>query len=238
MLALLSSMPFESDQILSLMKRIRSRAIAGKVVYYGRLKNIEVLLVHTGIGKVNAAHSATCIAENFPVIKIINLGVGGAYPGSGLKTGDVAIASNEISGDEGVVDSKGWSSLRKIGIPLVEADGIKYFNEFPLMVPSVFNNKSLSQEKREYKIKAGNFVTVSACTGTQKRARELEKRFDALCENMEGAAIAHVCTIYMIPMVEIRGISNIAGIRDKSEWNLKLASENCQKTVLKIIGQL
>lgn len=236
MLALLSSMPFESDQILSLMKRVRSREIAGKVVYYGRLKNIEVLLVHTGIGRVNAAHSATCIAENFPVGKVINLGVGGAYPGSGLKTGDVAIASNEISGDEGVIDAKGWSSFRKIGIPLVETDGRKYFNEFPLMVPSFFADEARKKEKGEYIIKAGNFVTVSACTGTQQRARELEKRFDALCENMEGAAIAHICTIYKIPMVEIRGISNIAGIRDKDKWNLKLASKNCQKTVLEIMA--
>lgn len=238
MLALLSSMPFESNQVLSRIKKARPREIAGKVFCYGRLNGLEVLLVNSGIGKVNAAHSATCLAENFPVIKVINLGVGGAYPGSGLKTGDVAIASNEISGDEGVLDSKGWSSFRKIGIPLVEADGKKYFNEFPLMIPSAFDNEGNKKGKRDYITKTGNFVTVSACTGTQKRARELEKRFNALCENMEGAAIAHVCAIYKIPMVEIRGISNIAGIRDKSKWNLKLASENCQKTVLKIISQM
>jgi futalosine hydrolase len=51
---------------------------------------------------------------------------------------------------------------------------------------------------------------------------------------MEGAAIAQVCAIYKIPMLEIRGISNIAGERDKRKWNLDLASENCQELVLKI----
>jgi futalosine hydrolase len=55
---------------------------------------------------------------------------------------------------------------------------------------------------------------------------------------MEGAAIAHVCAMYKIPMLGIRGISNIAGIRDKRKWNLKLASENCQETALEIIAQL
>lgn len=238
MLALLSSMSFESALIRSSMKKVRPCEIAGKVFCYGWLKGLDALLVNTGIGRVNAAHSATCIAENFPVSHVINFGAGGAYPGSGLKNGDVAIASNEISGDEGVVDSEGWSSLRKIGIPLVEADGKKYFNEFPLMVPSFFDNEKLKKKKRDYMTKTGNFVTVSACTGTQKRARELEKRFNALCENMEGSAIAHICAIYKLPMFEIRGISNIAGIRDKSKWDLKLASENCQKTVLEIISQL
>ena len=51
---------------------------------------------------------------------------------------------------------------------------------------------------------------------------------------MEGAAIAQVCTIYKIPMLEIRGISNIVGERDKRKWNLGLASENCQKLLLKL----
>ncbi len=78
-------------------------------------------------------------------------------------------------------------------------------------------------------------MTVSAATGTNKRAEELEKRFSAVCENNEGEAIAQICAIYGIPLFEIRGISNTAGVRDKRKWNLKLASENCQKAVLEMI---
>ena len=55
---------------------------------------------------------------------------------------------------------------------------------------------------------------------------------------MEGAAIAQVCAIYNIPVFEIRGISNIAGIRDKRRWNLSLASENCQKAGMELISLL
>ncbi|MCG2813516.1 MAG: hypothetical protein L6245_02435, partial [Thermodesulfovibrionales bacterium] len=80
--------------------------------------------------------------------------------------------------------------------------------------------------------KSGTFVTVSTATGTGRRAREIEKRFDAICENMEGAAVAHVCAMYGIPMLEIRGISNIVEDRDRSKWDVKTAAENCQKTVL------
>ncbi|HDH04353.1 MAG TPA: futalosine hydrolase [Nitrospirae bacterium] len=232
-LAFLSSMPLESDQILSRLKYVRSAVIAGKTVYKGKLQGIDVILLNSGIGKVNAAHSATCIVERFPVKGIINIGVGGAYPGSGLDIGDIAVASKEIYGDDGVVTSNGWESLKKIGIPLVRTGNRKYFNEFPIhkKLPS----RLIKTARWDFKIISGNFLTVSATTGTHKRAVELEKRFNAVCENMEGAAIAHVCAIYKIPMLEIRGISNMAGVRDKRKWNLKLASENCRKVALKAI---
>ena len=89
-----------------------------------------------------------------------------------------------------------------------------------------------------YKIKSGAFVTVSAASGSAQRAKELERRFSAVCENMEGAAIAQVCAIYKLPMFEIRGISNTAGVRDKRRWDIQLASLNCQKAVLETVGLL
>jgi len=241
--AILSSMPFESEKVIAVTKKVRTAKVAGKTVYRGKLSGHDVLLLNSGLGKVNAAHSATCLIENYPVKGVINIGVGGAYPGSGLKIGDVAIASKEIYGDEGVITSKGWDSLKKIGIPLVLDGKNKYFNEFLL-------NKKLLQKVKDrippnpplqkggwgdFQIKSGPFITVSSTTGTRKRAVELEERFNAVCENMEGAAIAQVCTIYKIPMLEIRGISNIVGERDKRKWNLGLASENCQKLLTKLL---
>ena len=231
MIALLSSMPFESDLVLAGLKGLRPTEIAGKKVYKGSLSGIKVLLLNTGIGKINAAHSATIVIENFPVNKVINFGIGGAYPGSGLSNGDVAIASKEILGDEGVVSSKGWEGLEKIGIPLAQANGKKYFNEFPVFTPTL--SKGL-----DFKIRSGAFVTVSAASGSTRRAKELERRFNAICENMEGAAIAQTCMIYNIPVFELRGISNTAGVRDKRRWNMGLASLNCQKVVLDQINLL
>ncbi|MEK7307712.1 MAG: futalosine hydrolase [Nitrospirota bacterium] len=259
--ALLSSMPFESNKILRQFKNARRIKLAGKTVYKGKLLNTGILLMNTGIGKANAALCATGLIERFPITSIINLGAGGAYPASGLKVGDIAVASKEIYGEEGVISSGGWESLKKIGIPLVQSGNKKYFNEFPL--DGKLAKKTLSLLSRitqcasqrtmkkippypplpkggggDFKIKSGIFVTVSAATGTHKRALELERRFNAVCENMEGAAIAQVCTVYKVPMLEIRGISNIAGVRDKRKWNLKLASENCQRAVLCIIESL
>jgi len=236
MLALLSSMAFESDQILSLLRNVRKTQTAGKIIYRGRCSGHDILLVTSGIGKVNAASSATAVIENYPVRAVINFGVGGAYPDAGLNIGDVAIASKEIYGDEGVFTAAGIKGMKEIGIPLVRIGKTKYFNEFPLDPPSIPFPKD--ENNMNIMIKTGNFITVSAVSGSQKRAKDLGKRFGAVCENMEGAAIAQVCTLYELPMIELRGISNMAGVRDKRKWNLKIASENCQKLVLETIKKL
>jgi len=226
-------MSFESELLLSFLEKVSNGEVAGKKVHKGKLSGLDVLLVNTGIGKVNAAHTATAVVENYPVDKIINIGVGGAYPGSGLGPGDVAVASKEIFGDDGVITSNVWRDMKEIGIPVLQKGRKKYFNEFPLPTPSPAFFKA--QGNRVTKIKSGTFVTVGSASGTQKRATELEKKFGGICENMEGAAIAQVCAIYGIPMIEVRGISNIVGIRDKRRWRLKEAAENCQKVVLNLL---
>jgi len=233
MIALLSSMSFESNLLLSLFNKVRVSEAAGKKVYKGRLSGLDVLIVNTGIGKVNASHSLTSVVESFPVAKVINIGVGGAYPGSGLTIGDVAVASKEIFGDDGVITSRGWKDMEEIGIPVLQKGRKKYFNEFPLSIPAqaFFSD----QGNTVASISSGPFITVGSASGTRKRAKELEKKFGGICENMEGAAIAQVCAIYGIPMIEVRGISNIAGIRDKRMWRLKEASENCQKVILSLL---
>jgi futalosine hydrolase len=71
-----------------------------------------------------------------------------------------------------------------------------------------------------------------------KRAKELEKKFHVICENMEGAAVAHVCISYGIPVVEIRGISNTVEDRDMKKWDIRMAAENCQKVVKEFLKEI
>lgn len=238
-IAILSSVQFESEMIISRLKNISMSYIAGKTIYKGKIGNVGLLIVNTGIGQVNASHSATAVIEKHDIRELINIGVGGAYPFSGLEPGDIAIAINEIYGDTGVISPGGWKGIKETDIPLLQTERKKYFNEFPLDTYLVKKSLNIRRNtSRTAQVKTGNFVTVSTSTGTPNRAIELEKRFNAICENMEGAAIAHVCTIYGIPFLEIRGISNVVGMRDKRRWKLPLASENCQNAILDIISRM
>jgi futalosine hydrolase len=233
-IAILSSVPFESELLLAKLTHSRKISIAGREAHKGSLFGNNVILLNTGIGKVNAALSATALLENFKTMLIINCGIGGAYTDAGLNPGDVAVATMEIYGDEGIVTSKGTESLEKIGIPILKSGKKKYFNQLPL--DRKLSNMACSKASQISPIKQGRFVTVSAASATRKRAVELGSKYNAVCESMEGAAVAHVCTIYKVPMIGVRGISNIAGIRDKRRWKIKPASKNCQKAVMEIIS--
>jgi futalosine hydrolase len=78
-------------------------------------------------------------------------------------------------------------------------------------------------------------VTLSTCTGTAEGARELEQRYRGLCENMEGAAVAQVAALYNVPWIEVRGISNIVGDRDRASWDIPRAARAAQEAVLRIL---
>ncbi len=207
--------------------------------YKGKSDNNSVILIFSGMGKVNAAHAATRLILDYNPSFVMNIGIGGAYPSSGLRTGDIAVAEKEIYGDEGVMLENGFHGTELTGIPLLKKGRKKYFNEFALdsdlLKKGVRAAQLVSCHSSGVTVKKGPFLTLSTCTGTDKRAAELRQRFDAICENMEGAAIAHICTLYGIPMLEMRGISNMAGERDSSKWDIKLAACNCQIAALELL---
>lgn len=220
-------------------KRLTKKwVVAEKSLCSGKIHNKDVVYMVSGMGKANAAHAATILLERFSPDMLIVFGVGGAYPSSGLKVGDIAVAEKEIYGDEGVLLKDGFHDTESIGIPLLKNGRKNYFNEFPLdkkLVRKALRSLAFSARRSAFSLQSGNFLTVSTCTGTRKRAIELRNRFGAICENMEGAAAAHICATFKVPLLETRGISNIVEDRDKNKWDLKLAAKNCQEAVIEVI---
>jgi futalosine hydrolase len=238
---LLSSVPEEGRLLIRQLKK--KSTVSGRQFSKGRIGDRDVVYMVSGMGKTNAAHAATILLERFSPDRVILFGVGGAYPSSGLQVGDIAVAEKEVYGDEGVLMRNGFRDTELIGIPLLRKGRKKYFNEF--ILDKTLVRKTLKSfhdtpcpMPSATRIKSGTFVTVSSCTGTRKRALELQKRFGALCENMEGASVAHICTLYGIPLLEIRGISNIVEDRDRATWDVMLAAENCQRAVQELLRDL
>jgi len=194
----------------------------------------NIILCLSGVGMINAAMATTIVAERYSPKLIISAGIGGAYIWSGLKIGDVTIAEQEIYADTGVSLSEGPQDMRYLGLPLFKKNNLEFFNEIPVTKRYV---NSIIAVSRGFQIntRAGNFITVCQVSGDFKIAENRGRRYNAICENMEGAAVGHVATVYGIEFIEIRGISNFAGERDKAKWNTKLAAENCQKVLMEFI---
>lgn len=230
MLALLCTVDLEAQPLAAALEGARARVVGGKRALEGTLAGVPVVLLPAGMGKTNAAHGLTALLEGGEASGVIGFGVGGAYPGSGLAVGGLALATREVYGDEGVAAPDAWLSTREIGIPLLERPGESVYNVFELD-RGLVSRGAAALEAAGLAAVAGPFVTVSACSGTAARGAELAGRFEAVCESMEGAAYAHVAALYRLPFLEVRGISNRVEDRDLSGWRLRDAAEIAARAV-------
>ena len=239
---LLAATAFEMQDIVCQLERSVRQSVAGRCVYSGQLADLEVQVVETGLGAVNTAHALTCCLQARQPDQVLQVGVGGAYPGAGLGIGDLAVATEEIYGDLGVRTPDGWHGAELIGIPVLTLEGKAYYNRF-----------GLDQEKAQAAAAAlllapwkgqtpsvirGAFITVQECSGQQILGEERAARFDAICENMEGAAAAHLCCLYGLPFMEVRAISNKVEDRDRSGWDLPLACGRAQEAAVFLLQEL
>ena len=119
MIALISSVPLESEIIHASLNNPKKHVSGRKTMYQGSIHSQSVVVMNCGIGKVNAAWAATVLCEKFPLTLLINHGVCGAYPETELRIGDIAVAQKEMYGDEGVIEREGWYDLERIGIPVL-----------------------------------------------------------------------------------------------------------------------
>ena len=97
MIALLCSIQAEADRLMDAMNVKSSGMYGSKRVFQGTIAGKDVLLCIGGIGKVNAAHATTILFTRYSVRLLIVFGIAGAYPRSGARIGDVALASEEIA---------------------------------------------------------------------------------------------------------------------------------------------
>jgi futalosine hydrolase len=231
-LALIAPTPRETEE---LRREIRPQPDEKlKIISEGELHGKSIIFTHCGVGKVNAAHSATLMLENYDVDSMILFGIGGGYKGA--RIGDVVVAQSENYAEEGILTEDGWKSVESIGFPLLKNEK-EYFNTFPMDIGLSQLAVKVSGDLG-FNVAYGNFITVSQCSGTRESGELLKNRFDGICENMEGAAVAHICAMYGIPLIEIRGISNIIEKREPKKWNLPLAVSNCNKVVSELVKRI
>ena len=235
MIALLCSVQAEAERILGAMVVMRSTTLGSKLLIEGNLDDRRILLCISGMGKVNAAHAATLIFSQFNPEAIVVFGIGGAYASSGARIGDLAIAKEEIAGDEGVLTQEGFKDAEYIGIPLLKTSTSVIYSTYTASEPLVKESLRSLMAYQEA-VHVGSFVTLSTCTGTTARARELEERYHGLCENMEGAAVAQIAVLHGVPWLEVRGISNIVEQRDLATWDIPKATQSVQQAIIRIVA--
>lgn len=180
----------------------------------------DVLVLGVGKAAATATLTAALIERRPPWVLLF--GVCGTYPeghGSGgrLQVGDVCVVGDEWLADEGVTTDQGFLSLAELGLG---ACG-----------PFLADAERTAEAARVLAAPIVRGATVSACSGTDARSRELAARTGAAIETMEGAAVALACARLRVPWVQVRCVSNRTGPRAGAGWDLARAVAGAQAAV-------
>jgi len=235
-LLILTATAFEQQNLRDDLLQAVTQPIGHRTWFRGILGTKPVVLIETGIGTVNTAQALTVALQQIKPELILQIGIGGAYLCANLTLGDLVLATEENHGELGVLTPEGWSPADEIGIPVLSTDR-DYYNTFPINPELVAKAKD-TLAQTEGRVSQGPFVTVQQCTGRADLGNELASRFNAVCENMEGAAAAQICTLYNVPFLELRAISNQVEDRNKETWNIPLAIQRVQTATTKLIEAL
>jgi len=186
-----------------------------------------------GVGVVEASLSLgkflTTQSTRFDAV--LHFGVAGAYLAKQEGKAhllDICLAEKEVFGDFGICYANRFESL-----PENLAGKSSY-----LLDAALLEKCHVMLTKENIQWQQGTFVTVAGVSATEQRGNMLAKQYDALCENMEGAAVAMACGDFDLPLIEIRCISNFVENRDCTRWKLQEACEKAGEITAILLREL
>jgi adenosylhomocysteine nucleosidase len=196
-IAILGAMPEEIAALLSDLEGRADSHAGGYEIHSGELEGKRVLVVHCGIGKVNAAAVAQLLVLR-QSRALIFTGVAGAVDPE-LRVGDIVVASDALQHDVDVT-ALGYEP------GLVPGEPLSWRSDPRLVELAV----AAAAELPGVRVVTGRVASGDQFVADPGRTSSLRDRFGASCVEMEGAAVAQVCSRAGVPFVIIRSMSDSA----------------------------
>ena len=179
-IGIIFAMDEELQELLKYLEVKNEYLIFDLKFYEGYIDNIECVLVESGVGKVNAARCCQILIDNMKVDYIFNIGVAGGISNK-LNVLDIVIGEKLVQHDFDITafnHEKGY--IPNIGV-FIESD------QYLINVAKSCIAKSKSN------ILTGTIASGDIFCTEKQMSEKIQKKFDALCVEMEGASIAQVC---------------------------------------------
>ncbi len=198
MIGIICALKIEVEGLKALMENAESTAKAGLEFISGKIFDKDVVLLECGVGKVNAAVGTQILIDLFKPDVVINSGIAGSLTKE-LTVGDIVISADCVEHDincTALEEPRGqiwFTDEKRIDIP---AD------------PEVAKKLAECCRNLGAHVKTGRIATGDMFV-TYRRQREfIAFEFDALCCEMEGGAVGHVCYMNKVPFAILRSISD------------------------------
>lgn len=197
-IGIIAAMDVEVSLLKAALKDTKSVKCAGQDIFSGRIGGNEVVLMKCGIGKVSAAAGTQAMIDLFHPDCIINTGCAGGLA-RGIGIGDVVLSLSTAEWDMDTTplgDPRGY--IFALETVRVDADA-SLAGAIEKFVPDDIN------------VTKGLVVSGDQFIYTDDQRKTIMTAFpDALCAEMEGAAVSHVCAQNGVPFCIIRSMSDTA----------------------------
>ncbi|MBA4502279.1 5'-methylthioadenosine/S-adenosylhomocysteine nucleosidase [Marinobacterium marinum] len=227
--ALIGAMEQEVELLKNGLENLQTQTLSGFDFYTGTLNGVEIVLLKSGIGKVNAAISTTLLLQTFAPDCVINTGSAGGFD-CHLNVGDVVI-SDEVRHHDVDVTAFGYEHGQVPGLPPA-------FIADPLLAEMA--EECIAQLPHTHTVR-GLIATGDSfmdCPDRVARTRELFPTMQAV--EMEAAAIAQTCYRFNTPFIVIRALSDIAGKESNQSFQqfLETAAKHSAQMVMAIVQRI
>ncbi|MCT3198467.1 5'-methylthioadenosine/adenosylhomocysteine nucleosidase [Limosilactobacillus reuteri] len=193
---IICAMPEEIKELTAKLSDKQEKKIGGKSYLFGKINNQDVVLVESGIGKVEAGITTEHLITDYGANVVINSGSAGGI-GEGLHVGDIVISTETAYHD-------------------VDATAFNYrYGQLPGKEPRFKASDQWGQalekagEKTGLNVKRGLIVSGDQFIASSEAIKEILNNFpDAISSEMEGAAVGQVATDHQIPYVVVRAMSD------------------------------
>lgn len=234
-IGIIGAMDVEIEILRAEMKKNGSlkQTEAGNLIFNeGKLGEKNVVVVKSGVGKVNAALCAQLLAIQFNVDAIINTGIAGGML-KDLHIHDMVVSTDAVYHD---MDATAFG-YKATEIPQMKVSAFKADERLIKAAKNAFNE---SESATKYKLIEGRVASGDQFIASTEQKKRIEEVCAPACVEMEGAAIAHASYLNNVPFVILRCISDNADASYESTYsfNEKIAAEECAAVVLKMISNL
>lgn len=229
-IGIIGAMSEEVSELKASLQDAKVTKIARMEFCEGSFGNTDVVVVQSGIGKVNAAACAQILINHFGVTHVMNTGVAGSLNAK-IDIGDIVVSTDAMYHDvDATIFGYAKGEVPQVGTASFVADEM-------LRKAAV---EAVKEAAPDIHVFEGRVVSGDQFISSREVKNHIRDTFQGDCTEMEGAAIAQVAYINEVPFVIIRAISDKADDSGQEAYDVfeKKAAMHCAHVVEYMISHL